>query len=201
MAVILLFGSGRDDWKSLFLSEPQLPFDEAPPAFVMSGTDSAFPAECGDEAVDVGSSGGYAPNFDIERHTIHAIAIVEGTVRKSGPARFGNIEYRSVQNAPGSISTPFVIEVSKTHKGPTKTEWQVSERGGLVGCVSYRISADGIRLFDGAVGLFFISAETRGATGDGVLMAIVEDAPEWYYFTASRFGSIEDAVEIIENVE
>jgi hypothetical protein len=61
------------------------------------------------------------------------------------------------------------------------------------------LSSGQIRLFDGAEGLFFISGSGE-FVGDSVRMAIVENGPEWYLFT-DKFGSIDDAVELILSLE
>ena len=205
ITVILLLNAvyfGRTSGSS---NEQPVSADAALPPYVMSETNPAFGPECGDDGHDVGG-GGFSFNPDLGYHAENSIAIVEGTARVAGPARFGGRpdssdtdKSRRFGSALG-INTPFVIEVSKTHKGPEKPEWMVSQPGGLVGCVSYRQSAVDTLLFDGAQGLFFISAEPREFQANWVSMTIAQDGPEWFEFTEEYFGSIDEAIKIIETV-
>lgn len=148
LAVTLQFGASHYGWMSPFGSESKASGETARPAYVMSDINPAFGPECGAYGVDVG--GGGHINTDLEYHTKNSIAIVEGTARVAGPARPGDLSYSSDMdkfrrmNAANGINTPFTIKVSKTHKGPEKPEWTVFEQGGLVGCVSYRQTADGL---------------------------------------------------------
>jgi len=82
-------------------------------------------------------------NLDLEFHAVGANVIVEGVARVSGPARFSGIEYlpRTNSNKVSGINTPFTIKVFDTYKGPEKTSWEVSESGGQVGCLNYKLSS------------------------------------------------------------
>jgi hypothetical protein len=189
-------GSTRYAWTLPFGSDSN---SDTPPTFELLGADPVFDPDC--EFVTNASGGGYGMNLDLEFHTLGSNVIVEGVARVSGPARFSGIEYlpRTNLNKASGINTPFTIKVSDTYKGPEKTRWEVSESGGQVGCFNYQLSSGQIRLFDGAEGLFFISGSGE-FVGDSVRMAIVENGPEWYLFT-DKFGSIDDAVELILSLE
>ncbi len=90
--------------------------------------------------------------------------------------------------------------MSNTHKGEIRTHWSVSLTGGVVDCVSYQTNADRSPLYDGVVGLFFISASPE-FPGDTVRMTIAEHGPDWFVFTEEGLGSIEDAVELVRSLE
>lgn len=195
---------GYNDRASLFGIESNKSVEATPPPYAGGFLTYDFSAECGDD-IRMSAAGGFGFNGDLEYHTRHASAIVEGTARLAGPARFGHVDFLSgtaknrATEVAGSINTPYVIEVSQTHKGPEYEAWNVSETGGLVECISYEVSKDQVRMFDGVTGLFFISGAAE-FPGDRVLMAIVENAPEWYYFTDYLY-SIAEAVELIKRVE
>ncbi len=197
VVVVLLFSTILDDRFSPFGKGSPA---NTPPSFEIVGANPQFPPECGEETLDVGSDGGYSRMVDLKAHAVRSSAIVEGTARVSGAARFSGLEYLSqtrMEEASG-INTPFTIQVTKTHKGPEQEQWAVSERGGQVGCVNFQMSADALRLFDGATGLFFISGSSE-FEGDWVSMAIVENAPDWFTFSDDNFGSIEEAVDLIKS--
>ncbi len=202
-AASLQIGADRFGWSTPLDGDARVSA-EAPPPHVLTGIDPAFGPECGEYGVDVVTVG-YGVNTDLQHHTRESIAIVEGTAHVTGPARFGNLKYSPELNrheqieVASQISTPFRIEVSKSHKGPAKREWLVSELGGLVECVSHRLSSDAVRLFDGVTGLFYISSEPREVEGAWVSMTITEEAPEWFIFTEQHFGPIEDAVALIKS--
>ncbi len=202
---VFLFANNSDDWTSLFGGQPRYSATALAPGYVMGMSDPVFGPECRGTGVTMGG-GGYGYNYDLEYHVLHSSVIVEGTARIAGPASFGfeaydpdSSRHRKMTSA-GGIKTPFVIEVSKTHKGLDRSSWSVATTGGLVDCVSYRTNADSSALFDGAKGLFFISGSSE-FPGDRVAMAITTDGPEWFVFTEENFGSIEDAVELIRSVE
>lgn len=174
------------------------------PPYVVSPIDPVFDPECGDSVRHV-SGGSFSYNPDPKWHAERAIAVVEGTARLAGPARFAVSAYASDDPSPTggalSISTPFIIEVSKTHRGPEQSEWRVVEPGGIVDCTAFRRSATEARLFDGARGLFFISAEPAEWQDLWVSMTVAEDGPEWFIFTEENFGLIEDTVALISTLD
>lgn len=170
------------------------------PPYIVSPIDPVFDPECGEDIRHV-SGGGFGFNPDLKWHAEKAIAVVEGMARLAGPARFAVSVHASDGSRPTggafSISTPFIIEVSETHKGPEQSEWMVVEPGGVAECTAFRRSSTEIRLFDGAEGLFFISAEPAEWQDLWVSLTIAKDGPEWFNFTEEGFGSIENAVELI----
>ena len=170
---LLMFGF--NDRASLFGTESNRSVEATPPPYTGGFLSDDFSPECGDN-IRMFGGGGFGFNGDLQYHTRHASVIVEGTARLAGPARIGHVDFlsgtarnRAMETA-GSINTPYVIEVSRTHKGPEYEAWIVSETGGLVDCISYEVSADQIRMFDGVTGLFFISGAAE-FPGDRVLMA------------------------------
>lgn len=193
---------GRDDSST---DDRTSSFSDAPPDFLLTGEAPAFPSECGDDVANVGSGGPFGINTDIEHHTREAIAVVEGNVRVAGPARFGPVVYTPGMSGSekigvaSGITTPFTIDVSKTHKGPDQPVWDVSQVGGLVGCASYQLPAETFRVFDGVEGLFFISAVDAERRGNGVSMTVAKDAPDWFIFTEDELMVLlDDAVATVE---
>lgn len=204
VAVALLVAVGAA-WVASSRAKRDPAVEQSVPPYIMSELNPAFGRECGENGLDVGG-GGFSINPDIRFHAANSIAIVEGTARQSGPARFGdlgddpNAEEADRKIAATGINTLFVITVKKTYKGEERSEWTVSEPGGLVGCVSYRQSADSARLLDGARGLFFISGSHREWPGPWVSMTIATNGPEWFVFTEKNFGSIDGAIEVVETL-
>lgn len=202
IAVILLFGTVRFGWISGSDSESPASAGEVRSPHVYSGGSAAFGPECGEDGFDVVVSG-YGNITDLEYHTNRSLAVVEGIARVAGPARFGMTAYSSdLGRNPGLLAasrilTPFTIEVSTTHKGPEKPEWAAFVSGGLIECLSYRISADSVRLFDGATGLFFITDENEDHEGNAVTMTIAKEGPDWFTFTEDNFGSIDEAIRVV----
>lgn len=203
VVLVMLLGSSRYGWSLPFGGEAKVSAENVPPEYVMGSENPAFGPECGEYGIDVGG-GGYGVNTNLKHHTKDSIAIVEGVARLAGPARFGRLLYSpdmdnfEQMSVASGIDTPFTIEVFKTHKGPEKAEWEVSVQGGLVDCVSYRLSADGVRVFGGATGLFFINSGAVDWQRYGVAMTIAVDGPEWFFFTERNLGSIEEALALIE---
>ena len=211
---ILVFAAAlvgnSDGLTSSFGSQPEYSTAALVPEYVEGDYPPSFPPECvgdrsnGGDRLNV-SGGGYGFNADLKHHTENSLAIVEGVARLAGPAfqlDFVSGTDRSSQMATaGWIRTPFEIEVSETYKGTEKRFWDVSVVGGLVGSVSYRQTDDGVTVYDGQVGLFFISSGSSGHQDDRVAMAIAESGPDWFVFTEENFESIEDAVELIRSVE
>ncbi|HIK88914.1 MAG TPA: hypothetical protein EYG09_04580 [Dehalococcoidia bacterium] len=210
LATTLRFGTNRYGW----LASPENDYESAAQSsfspFVVGDSDPEHPLECGIECgEDVGyvsGSGGYAPNFDIEDHTLHSSVIVEGVAHITGPARHGakifesGMTRRARMDVASTINTPFVITVSETHKGPERAAWPVYERGATVGCLTYLQHREDARLSEGISGLFLISSSPSW-DGDWVTMTIAENAPEWFTFTVRNFGDIDETIALIETVE
>lgn len=176
------------------------------PEYVMSGANPNFWPECGENGIDVGTSG-FGLNTDLSFHADNSIAVVEGVARIAGPARYQGVANdlpadiaRQTESA-NDIVTPFTIDVLATHSGIDQPEWSVYQLGGLVDCVSSRIGSEWVTLFDGMEGLFFINAPSEEIDGDWVSMSIASDAPGWFYFTEKYFGAIANAIKIVKSTE
>jgi len=191
-------------WVSAFGDNREFSELAIAPEYVELDSPPKFDPSCGEDTLNV-SSGGYGFNSDLNYHTRNSVVIIQGVARQTGAAWqldfVPGTDRRSRMEEAGRIRTPFAIEVSETHKGTRQNSWDVTESGGMVGCVSYRQSADGVPLFDGQTGLFFITAGSEPTQGNRVAMAIAEDGPDWFVFTEENFGSIEDAVELIQSLE
>ncbi len=198
LIAVLQYGSSRYGWT---LSSAQTLYLGETPTYELLGSNPVFPDECGEDTMNA-SGGAYGEILDLEFHIAKSSAIVEGTARVSGPARYSGVEYRSRSRSDeaAGINTPFIITVTETHKGPEQDVWEVSESGDLVGCDNYQRSADQVRLFDGAEGLFLISTAPE-FVGDMARLAIVVNSPDWHLFSEENFGSIEDAVTVIRSLE
>ncbi|MDA1282763.1 MAG: hypothetical protein O2921_09120 [Chloroflexi bacterium] len=206
IALTLQFGVSQYGWNSPFGEASSVSAKVEKPDYVMSDRDPAFDQACGTNTINTGG-GGFGVITDIEYNTLNSVAVVEGVARVAGQGRYGNLVYTSDMDksqrldATSTINTPFTISVSKTHIGPEKSVWNVSVPGGLVGCASYRQSADEARIFDGASGLFFISSGSVDWPGNGVSMMIATDGPEWFTLTEQKLGRIDEAVELLRTIK
>ena len=95
LSAALVFGDGVFGWASIFRDDSKASFESVKPAYVMGFADPEFGPECGEDRFDIGTGGGYSFNSDLEYHTRRAVAIVEGTAREAGPARYGDLVYQS----------------------------------------------------------------------------------------------------------